>query len=79
MLMAFWRLTDPLPVQDSPLQFVVLIGIPRTVDAEYLRLVGTLMRVFREAKLRQKLLLAQNPAEIIQIFERGETGRENDE
>jgi mannitol/fructose-specific phosphotransferase system IIA component (Ntr-type) len=79
MLMAFWRLTDPLPEQDRPLQFVVLIGIPRTVDAEYLRLVGTLMRVFREAKLRQKLLLAQNPAEIIQIFERGETGRENGE
>jgi nitrogen PTS system EIIA component len=79
MLMAFGRLTDPLPGQDGPLQFVVLIGIPRTMDAEYLRLLGTLMRVFRDAKLRQKLLLGQNPAKIIQIFERGETGRENDE
>ncbi len=79
MLMAFGRLTDPLRETDDSLQFVVLIGIPRAMDAEYLRLVGTLMRVFRDVKLRQKLLVAQKPAEIIQIFERGETGRENDD
>jgi fructose PTS system EIIA component len=78
MLMAFGR-TDPLPEQHGLPQFGVLIGIPRTMDAEYLRLIGTLMRVFRDAKLRQKLLFAQNPAEIIQIFKRGETWRENDE
>jgi mannitol/fructose-specific phosphotransferase system IIA component (Ntr-type) len=79
MLMAFGRLTEPLPEPDGPLQFAVLIGIPRAMDAEYLRLIGTLMRVFRNEKLRQKLLTAQRPVEIIQIFERGETGRENDE
>ncbi len=44
------------------------------MDAEYLRLVGTLMRVFRNDKLRQKLLYAQNPSEIINIFEQGEIG-----
>jgi mannitol/fructose-specific phosphotransferase system IIA component (Ntr-type) len=79
MLMAFGRLTAPLQEKDGSLQFVVLIGIPRAMDAEYLRLVGTLMRVFRDVRLRQKLLVAQKPAEITQIFERGETGREDAE
>jgi len=78
MLMSFGRLTHPLQETDGPLQFVVLVGIPRTMDAEYLRLVGTLMRVFRNDKLRQKLLNAQNPNEIINIFEKGETGIDSD-
>jgi PTS system fructose-specific IIC component len=78
MLMAFGRLTEPLPQKDCPLQFAALIGIPRAMDAEYLRVVGILMRVFRSEKLRQKLLLADKPAEIIQIFENGETRRDED-
>ena len=79
MLMAFGRLRDPLPEKDGPLQFVMLVGIPRAMDAEYLRLVGTLMRVFRNEKLRHKLLYAPHPADIIHIFEKGETGRDQDE
>jgi mannitol/fructose-specific phosphotransferase system IIA component (Ntr-type) len=78
MLMAFGRLAEPISVEDGRLQFAVLIGIPRTMDAEYLRIVGILMRVFRSEKLRQKLLLAKKPAEIIQIFENGEIGREEE-
>jgi mannitol/fructose-specific phosphotransferase system IIA component (Ntr-type) len=56
---------------------VVLAGIPETMDAEYLRLVGTLMRIFRSEKLRDKLRRAKKPAEIIDIFERVETGAES--
>jgi mannitol/fructose-specific phosphotransferase system IIA component (Ntr-type) len=56
---------------------VVLAGIPETMDAEYLRLVGTLMRVFRSEKLRDKFRRAKKPAEIIDIFERVETGAES--
>jgi fructose PTS system EIIA component len=73
MLMAFGRLAEPLQEKDGALQFVVLVGIPRAMDAEYLRLVGTLMRVFRNDHLRQKLLHAQNAADIIGILEKGET------
>jgi mannitol/fructose-specific phosphotransferase system IIA component (Ntr-type) len=76
MLMAFGRLTRPLPEKEGLIQFVVLAGIPLAVDADYLRLVGTLMRVFRSEKLREKLVRAQHPSEIIQIFEKGETGME---
>ena len=76
MLMAFGRLTHPLQEKEGPLQFVVLVGIPGAMDSEYLRLVGTLMRVFRNDQLREKLLHAEVPADIIKIFEKGETGME---
>jgi fructose PTS system EIIBC or EIIC component len=72
MVMAFGRLTDQLQEKDGPLQFLVLVGIPLAMDADYLRLVGALMRVFRNEKLRQKMLQAQSPAEVIQLFETGE-------
>ncbi len=72
MLMAFGRLVRPLEEKGGAMQFVVLVGIPREMDAEYLRLVGNLMRVFRNEKLREKLQEANDPAEIIQIFETGE-------
>jgi mannitol/fructose-specific phosphotransferase system IIA component (Ntr-type) len=52
----------------------MLVGIPRAMDAEYLRLVGILMRVFRNEKLRHKLLYAPEPADIVRIFEKGESG-----
>jgi mannitol/fructose-specific phosphotransferase system IIA component (Ntr-type) len=55
---------------------VTVFGIPETMDAEYLRLVGTLMRVFRNEKLRQRLHHAEKPSQIVDIFERGESGRE---
>ena len=76
ILMAFGRLTHPLQEKEGPLQFVVLVGIPLAMDADYLRLVGTLMRVFRSEKLRGKLLYAQKPSDILEILEKGETGLE---
>jgi mannitol/fructose-specific phosphotransferase system IIA component (Ntr-type) len=77
LLMAFGRLLHPLQEPAGPLQFVVLVGIPGAMDAEYLRLVGTLMRVFRNEKLRQKLLYAERPPDISKIFEQGESGLED--
>jgi len=79
MFMAFGRLIEPLPEKEGSLRFAVLVGIPRAMDAEYLRLLGTLMRVFRNDKLRPKLLIAPKPSDIIQIVEKGETGREDQE
>ena len=70
MLMAFGRTTEPIQDENVPIQFVVLVGIPETMDSDYLRLVGTLMRVFREDALRHKLLYAQDSAEILRVFER---------
>jgi mannitol/fructose-specific phosphotransferase system IIA component (Ntr-type) len=77
MVMTFGRLTVPVQETDGPIRFVVLVGIPSTMDAEYLRLIGTLMRVFRSDKLRDKLRYAEKPAEIIDVFEKVETGAES--
>jgi mannitol/fructose-specific phosphotransferase system IIA component (Ntr-type) len=72
MVMALGRTAEPLYDGNVPIRFVVLVGIPRKMDSEYLRLLGTLMRVFRDELLREKLLSAENPSEVIQIFEREE-------
>jgi mannitol/fructose-specific phosphotransferase system IIA component (Ntr-type) len=69
MLMAFGRTREPIQGENVPIQFVVLVGIPETMDSDYLRLVGTLMRVFREDALRHKLLYAQDSAEVLRVFE----------
>jgi len=74
MVMAFGRLREPVVESDGTIQFVILFGIPETMDADYLRLVGTLMRVFRSEKLRQRLCEAAKPSEIIDIFGKGESG-----
>jgi mannitol/fructose-specific phosphotransferase system IIA component (Ntr-type) len=71
MLMAFGRIKDPIRDENVLIQFVVLVGIPETMDSDYLRLVGTLMRVFREDVIRHKLLCAQDPEEILRVFEQG--------
>jgi mannitol/fructose-specific phosphotransferase system IIA component (Ntr-type) len=76
MVMAFGRLQKPVADRDGTIRFVTVLGIPETMDAEYLRLVGTLMRVFRNEKLRQRLNYAEKPSQIVDIFEKGESGRE---
>jgi mannitol/fructose-specific phosphotransferase system IIA component (Ntr-type) len=80
MAMAFGRLKAPLKTPLDEVRYVVVIGIPETMDAEYLRLVGVLMRVFRDDELRAALDAASTPAEVLKVFEEGETrlGRRED-
>jgi mannitol/fructose-specific phosphotransferase system IIA component (Ntr-type) len=74
MLMAFGRIAESVYEGDVPIRFVTVVGIPHAMDSEYLRLLGTLMRVFRDDQQRKKLLDAEDPEEVIEIFECGETG-----
>jgi mannitol/fructose-specific phosphotransferase system IIA component (Ntr-type) len=74
MVMAFGRLKEPVQDMDGPIQFMILVGIPLTMDAEYLRLVGIMMRAFRHEKMRDELRLAEKSGQIIDVFERVETG-----
>jgi mannitol/fructose-specific phosphotransferase system IIA component (Ntr-type) len=76
MVMAFGRLQKPVVEPDGAIHFVTVFGIPETMNAEYLRLVGTLMRVFRNEKSRQGLYHAEKPSRIVEIFEKGEGGAE---
>jgi fructose PTS system EIIA component len=73
MVMAFGRLAQPIRRGQASIRFVLLIGIPETMDADYLRLVGVLMRAFREKELRETLETAETPEEVLSAFEKGET------
>jgi len=73
MVMAFGRLAQPIQRGPASIRFVLVIGIPETMDGDYLRLVGVLMRAFRDDELRQALETAKTPDEVLSAFERGET------
>ena len=55
MVMAFGRLAEPIRRGSGSIRFVLVIGIPETMDADYLRLVGALMRAFKNSELRKAL------------------------
>jgi len=73
MVMAFGRLAEPIRRGPATIRFVLVIGIPETMDADYLRLVGALMRSFRDDHLRKALETAKTPEAVLSAFERGET------
>jgi mannitol/fructose-specific phosphotransferase system IIA component (Ntr-type) len=73
MVMAFGRLTQPIRRGPGTIRFVLVIGIPETMDSDYLRLVGVLMRAFRDDELRKALETAKTPEEVLSAFEKGET------
>jgi mannitol/fructose-specific phosphotransferase system IIA component (Ntr-type) len=73
MVMAFGRLVQPIRRGRASIQFVLVIGIPETMDADYLRLVGVLMRAFRDEPLRKALETAKTPEDVLSTFEKGET------
>jgi len=71
-VMAFGRLQTPVLKHGEPIRFILLIGIPTAMDAEYARLVGVLMRVLRDERLCRGFLEAKRPEEVLAILERGE-------
>jgi mannitol/fructose-specific phosphotransferase system IIA component (Ntr-type) len=70
-VMAFGRLQTPVVEHGEPIRFILLIGIPTAMDAEYARLVGVLMRVLRDERLCGGFLEAKRPEEVLAILERG--------
>jgi mannitol/fructose-specific phosphotransferase system IIA component (Ntr-type) len=73
MVMAFGRLAQPIRRGPASIRFVLVIGIPETMDADYLRLVGVLMRAFRDDHLGKALETATTPEGVLATFEKGET------
>ena len=51
---------EPVQEPDGPVRFVVVVGIPETMDADYLRLVGTL-----DARLSQRKIAPENCCTLI--------------
>ncbi len=58
---------------ESPVRLVFLIGTPKQMVAEYLRLVGNLARLLRQDALREKLITAPDAATFITLLETAET------
>jgi mannitol/fructose-specific phosphotransferase system IIA component (Ntr-type) len=77
MVMAFGRLATPLVLSPEEIRYVLIIGIPKTMDADYLRLVGVLMRVFRYDDLRAALDSAASAQAVLKVFSAGETELES--
>ena len=73
MVMAFGRLAEPIHCGTASIRFVLVIGIPETMDADYLRVVGVLMRSFRDDELRHRLETAATPEAVLSTLERVET------
>jgi fructose-specific phosphotransferase system IIA component len=55
-----------------PVRLIFLIGTPKQMVTDYLRVVGNLARLLRQDDLRQRLLDAPDPATFIKIIEGAE-------
>jgi fructose-specific phosphotransferase system IIA component len=56
----------------QPVRLIFLIGTPKQMVTDYLRVVGNLARLLRQDDLRQRLLDAPDPASFIKIIEDAE-------
>jgi mannitol/fructose-specific phosphotransferase system IIA component (Ntr-type) len=64
----------PFEAKDSqPVRLIFLIGTPKAMVTEYLRVVGNLARLLRQDQLRQALLAAPDPATFIQLIAQAES------
>jgi fructose-specific phosphotransferase system IIA component len=71
MLLVIGRLNPGVKFESAdelPVRLVFLIGTPKKMVTEYLRLIGKLASHLKDSTLRQKLLDAHAAEEIIQAF-----------
>ena len=52
----------------EPVRFIFLVGTPKRMVTDYLRIVGSLARCMKEDDFRQRLLRATTPEEFIGVF-----------
>lgn len=57
----------------QPVRLIFLIGTPKQMVTEYLRVVGNLARLLRQDQLRQSLLAAPDAAAFIQLIDQAES------
>lgn len=71
MLLIIGRLNPGVKFEESdemPVRLVFLIGTPKKMVTEYLRLIGKLASHLKDPNLRQKLLESTAPETVIQAF-----------
>lgn len=77
MVMAAARLQTPITVRgeantDGEARFIFLLVGPRKMAKEYLRLAGTLARIFRQEKAIDELLRSEEATDFIAVLDRWE-------
>jgi fructose-specific phosphotransferase system IIA component len=55
-----------------PVHFIILIGTPKKMVTDYLRIVGALARLMKQADFRANLMACKTPEEFIDTFRRAE-------
>lgn len=76
IVMAVGRSTDGIDFEAKdglPVRLIFLIGTPKAMVTDYLRVVGNLARLLRQDSLRQELLDAPDAAAFIKIIEQAES------
>ncbi len=71
MMLVVGRLVEPVRFEVSeelPVRLIFMIGVPKKMVTEYLRLIGTLARHLKNDALREKLLSAQDAESWIKAF-----------
>jgi fructose-specific phosphotransferase system IIA component len=58
---------------NQPVRLIFLIGTPKQMVTDYLRVVGNLARLLRQDSVRQQLIEAPDPASFIKIIEQAES------
>lgn len=53
------------------LRLVIVAGIPSCLNADYLRLVGAIARIFSQETMRSRLLAATTAGDFLEILEEG--------
>jgi fructose-specific phosphotransferase system IIA component len=56
----------------QPVRLIFLIGTPKQMVTDYLRVVGNLARILRQEQVRQQLLDAPDAASFIKVIESAE-------
>lgn len=55
-------------IDNDPVQIIFFLATPEDMLAEHLKLLGRITRIAGRDEIRQKLLLAQSPAEVLELF-----------
>ena len=79
-LVIFGRSKNGIPFQaldDKPVHFVFLLATPQECLKDYLLILARLSQLMKSSEFRDKLGMAESPAQVIELFQKSETGLEN--
>jgi mannitol/fructose-specific phosphotransferase system IIA component (Ntr-type) len=60
-----------IPVQGDSIRLIFVAAIPEEMNNEYLRILGAIARVCREAETMEQLLAAPDAPSILRVLEKG--------